>query len=78
MEIMITVGGIVLSTIVGSIVYRVREMETESALKADKEDVKELIETKLESHSILLEDVRRDVERLIDKLDRFLFAGPRE
>jgi len=66
------------STLIGSIFYRIRRMENEIAEKVAKKEVRELIADKLESHTILLEDVRQDVEKLVDKLDRFLFAGPRD
>ena len=76
-EIALTIGSILLSAWIGSVQYKVRKMEQDISLKIDKTEVRELIEDKLEAHGILLEDVRNDVEKLIDKLDRFLFSGPR-
>lgn len=76
-QIILTVGGILLSAWIASVQYKVRKMEQDIAQKADKQEVRVLIEDKLEAHGNLLEYVRQDVEKLMDKLDRFLFAGPK-
>ncbi len=72
MEIIGTIVGITLSTVVGCIVYRLRKMEKDIEDKISKRDVRYLIEDKLAVHKVILEEVRKDVTDLVRKLDKLI------
>ncbi len=73
-ELIIPIICTVVSILLGSIIHRIRKMEKDIESKISKKDVRELIQDKLEIHTVQLDAVKEDVEAIIRKLDKLISA----
>ena len=57
---------------IGGLQYTVRKMEKQLEQTISKREVRELINDKLESHGVKLEEVKEDLTKIEAKLDRIV------
>ncbi len=56
----------------GGIQLKVRQMDSRLLKAISRDEVRELVQDKLEVHTAKLEAVKEDIEKVMDKLDRLL------
>ncbi len=71
-EIVVIIIGTLLTTVIASIVYRLKKLESDVDNKMSKVEVRELIQDKLDIHAYQLDAVKEDIEKIVVKLDKLL------
>lgn len=71
-SIITTVIGVVLTAIIGSLQYRMKKIESELDKKINKLDVREFVKDKLDVYTVKISEVKEDLDRIENKLDRLI------
>lgn len=71
-SVILAIIGTICTLWLGGLQYQVRKVEEALKKTISKAEVKELIQDKLELHQVKLDEVKEDLKKIEDKLDRLI------